>query len=201
MTPIAQTLFNAEASIRDTEERIGDAIEEAFGEGSWEYLTWDDYDTSLEIHEAPNDMAITQAFLEKVWSWGFGCMWINHRDGSESYFHKNGPEPKPGRRSKEAPPPLTFDTPEKEIAYLRTVAEMCRESLRDVRLAQRSTLKRRGEENAALRERLAFIAERAELASTTDFFLPFKERMAALEAIAAMAREGLPVTVSLGVES
>lgn len=202
MSDLSSTLFQSLATIHDTEEAIGEAFEAAFGADTYEELTWDFYDHSLEVHGVPNDLAMTEPFLAQVWGWGFVRMWLRHQDNSESYFHKEGRgELRPEHRSKPAWS-AKFDTYEAEAEHLRRVVEQERACLRFERLDFRRTKKRWREANARLRERLAFIAERA--GGLQDGFPPDhlagdaevsweREAARALGAVRAMALDGLGV--------
>ena len=75
------------------EEIIGDEIEKHFGEGCYERLTFDDYDTSMELKDARNDLRFPVEFQKQVWSWGFSRCWIVHQDGMETFYWRDNPNP------------------------------------------------------------------------------------------------------------
>lgn len=87
----------------DAESAFSDAMCEA-GFGDWVSCHGDAYDTSIEFDGVGNDARLTDEQQRLVFEAGFIRAWLNHHDGSETYYSwANGREflPAPGSRTKE----------------------------------------------------------------------------------------------------
>lgn len=47
---------------------------------------WDDYDNSMELGEVGNDVRLTDEQQQVVIDAGFSRIWLNHKDGWETYY-------------------------------------------------------------------------------------------------------------------
>lgn len=72
------------------EDAMHELLWSMVGQDSWQELTTDYYDASFEIHECDDVLAFTAEQQSRFWDLGFQRCWINHKDGTETYYWKGG---------------------------------------------------------------------------------------------------------------
>jgi hypothetical protein len=98
MKPDATAMFAAYMEHRAQERAVEDALRDTLSPWEWDYFRFDYYDASVEFRRADNDMRLTTAQQEWLWSLGFRRTWICHIDGSESFYSVGDRPGKPGDR-------------------------------------------------------------------------------------------------------
>lgn len=101
---LADRVFAAQIAMAKAEDELTDAVMGWLGVAQdaekcpWINLSWDYYDDSLELHGCPVDLRLTRGEQGAAWEAGFKRIWLNHRDGSETYYSEAHPE---GQRGKD----------------------------------------------------------------------------------------------------
>lgn len=88
--PLAARMFKANIERCQLSDELGESLE-ALGV-SLDYVDeWvDDYDSSLELGGCDNDMRLTPEQVAGVFDLGFSRVWLNHKDGWETYYYEGG---------------------------------------------------------------------------------------------------------------
>ncbi len=58
------------------------------GDNTFEWISWDYYDSSLELHKCIPDLRLTTNQVEWLWKHGFARCWLRHTDNMETYYSK-----------------------------------------------------------------------------------------------------------------
>lgn len=61
--------------------------------GEYTHTTVDPYDTSIEFLDCGSAMRLTPEQQKALWEIGFARCWLNHDDGSETYYYADDKTP------------------------------------------------------------------------------------------------------------
>lgn len=89
---LADRIFDASRALGVADGELFDVV---CGDGKidgnkFEDWHFDPYDDSIEFDGCADDMAITEADQKLLWSVGFERCWLNHKDGTETYYWHGG---------------------------------------------------------------------------------------------------------------
>jgi hypothetical protein len=65
-------------------EKLLDLADEEF---DWCHLGYDDYDSSLELYDVPDDAKLNEAQQKFIYDNGFLCCYVNHKNKIETHYN------------------------------------------------------------------------------------------------------------------
>lgn len=89
-------MFSSQSRYLDLEDQISDAIASVLG-FDWAHtgipakdIKFDGYDRSFELTDVWDDLVISPEQCQKLFDMGFQRFWLNHLNGEETIYWKNG---------------------------------------------------------------------------------------------------------------
>lgn len=89
---IAERIFKARMDFNLADADLYEILCEHGSINGHMFENWhfDDYDSSIEFDGCANDWRLTADDQALLWASGFQRTWLNHQDGSETYYRDGG---------------------------------------------------------------------------------------------------------------